>query len=685
MTDIIECSIVFIKGKEYEVWCWNKEGQILKMEKLKSDDNIALGLLLIVYGAFNILLIGKFFPVTEGWFQDYANYMNNGQEMYNDFYMFIPPGFPWLMTLLSKLFGNYFIVFRMYGVLERLLLIGLTYKLFRHIFSTKITFFATFIAGIVYISNIQDVFYGYYQTSLLLGVISLYFCVKIYEKFNEKPYIYAFLFGVFTSVSFLFKQTQGLLLALAIGCMLIAATVRSDYKKLLKCIGVFAIGVISLFVIILSVLAYQGSVSNFINQVFKGATSKGSLKDVLFGFWTRIVTKESVLITVLFGCFIICTWLKTKYNRIWVALIQWISIIVCMIWFSKIVFQSFIQRDSSYPVTPIAAFFLLLIISIFIFAEVKFSVLSTKAGDAKWFVFLCSLGLSAMILLVSHFKISFMDYNVHRSFRQYIIFAIFFIEIIYSLYLLYLVVIKRLAEHGTKLIICVASWAVMYVHGFSYIIEDHSALLSLTFFLGAILSAEIVMARLKNMIVILLSFIMIFSITLQRNWFTYYWWGVEMTNTTYDAILSFDDPLLKGIKGNAQTVGPMNTIYHLIENNKTEDSTLYAFPHMNYFNVMSELPSPTFAKVHYFDVCSDDQAIKDAELLLETPPSFIIWMEFTEEEWTVHEDYFRNGNRSGQREIQDAYYSLINSGEYTLAGVYNINFSDPIYLWIKNK
>ena len=62
---------------------------------------------LLTYSVFNILLINKFFPVTEGWFQDYARYMHQEFFPYRDFYIPVPPGFIYLTDFLYSVWNTY--------------------------------------------------------------------------------------------------------------------------------------------------------------------------------------------------------------------------------------------------------------------------------------------------------------------------------------------------------------------------------------------------------------------------------------------------------------------------------------------------------------------------------------------------------------------------------------------------
>lgn len=662
---------------------------IKKDTYIKYADIIALCFSLVVYALFNLLLVNKFFPITEGWFQDAANYINNGETIYKDFYMFIPPGFPMLTSAISALSDNAFIIFRLIGVAERLAMLALVYRMLRRLFSPMVSAVSALTGAVVYIANVQEIFYGYYQTSLFLGLIGVWLCIRMYETFEENPYIHAFFFGFCAAASFMVKQTLGLLLSLAVGVMFLAAVYFVNMKKALKVLGIVVVGCAVFFAGAIMTMFFTDTLIPFVKQVFGGASSKGSLLSVLFGFIPRILTSNALILGGFFLVFYVLNVIKEKFSgpktKLICNIIQWMLILAVSVWLIVVLVDAVKNRDQAFPVTWKLIF--LLVIG-FLILGLGFAFMCSKESSKKHWAIAPSIMLAGFVFLfrtITSAKQSLFNFFQLRDFRQHFLFAIFLAEFLISVYLLYLVAIKKDRLKTVGLIICVASWSIMYVHGFSYTIEDHSAFLSVSLFMGYLLSAPISVKKAKQVLALILACFTVLTVFYQRNWFTYHWWGVNMTNTTYDATATFDDPHLKGIYANSETTVPMNEIYHLVEQYKKEDSTLYSFPHIAYFNVMANLPSPTFAKTHYFDVCSDNQAKADATVLLQNPPDFIVWMDMPEETWLIHEELFRNEETSGQRDIQKAYQALVGSGSYSLLGVYRIYSSDPIYLWVSNE
>ena len=175
----------------------------------------------------------------------------------------------------------------------------------------------------------------------------------------------------------------------------------------------------------------------------------------------------------------------------------------------------------------------------------------------------------------------------------------------------------------------------------------------------------------------------VFSIFSQRCYVPYVWWGVNVLSPIFESKIEYNDPNLKGLFGNTMSVNALNRIYSLIEVNKRTGDTMYTFPHINYFNVMSGLNSPTFAKVHYFDVCPDFIIERDLEALRENPPKFVLLQIFSDDIWLFHEKAFRSGRRSAQRKIVEFYRLQIMKNNYKLIETVSVDNSDKINVLIR--
>lgn len=657
------------------------------LNKFDCETYLSIGCLLFAHLTFNLLLINKFFPITEGWFQDYARYILEGQVAYRDFYCPIPPGFLWLSTAFFDFFGYSFINLRFYGVFERLIMITIVYLIIKRVYSNKLAFISVLTASIIYISNIQDVFYSYYQTSVLFALLALYFCIKMVENPGRALYKYAIFFGFFSGVSFIIKQNIGALLPITIGICVFILIYRQNPKEVIKA-GILSF-VTAMLVLICSglYLYYNGAFYYFIDQVFGGAVSKGSFTNIFFGFFSRMVSSHSLkrffAILIWFIAFYYCSKTKSTSNKK-STFIHFILSSVCALIPLVFIYQyfslgKFIKKTYSALNLMEFSIMIVLLLSI-IFLLSNFLKENTQKRKNIFYYLIMGVGCFLMFSYINNHSFDYIDYMEVRNQRQFIIYALFYLLLIWICKLFLEIRKKNTVTLRVKLLLVVASWVFMYVHGMSGIVEDHGTLLMFSIVLAEILDVTMPFNTYKNALILFFCIGNILIINVQRCSFPYHWWGVGISPSLYSANFTYKDPYLKGILGEKKIVNEMNRMYDLLNSNKKHGDTLYSFPHINYFNVMTGLDSPTFAKVHYFDVCPDKVAVNDAELLIEKLPTFIVWQELSENEWELHENLFRNGNKSGQRHLKLAVEKLFDT-RYVFLGKFIFNESDPVYVY----
>ena len=644
---------------------------------------------LMLYFVFNFFFINKFFPITEGWFQDYARYMMEGQFPYRDFYVPVPPGFIYLVKLLRSFFGDIFIYYRIYGLLERMVLVSLVFFMFKRLFSGKVLFIAVFTGSVMYIANLQDIFYSYYQTSFLFAILVLYSIICMFEQYNYKDvYFWSFVYGSCSACSFLFKQTIGSLLPIALGFIFIMVTFRRNLKKTLICCGISTTSAI----VILGLVAYVLSVNNAlipcIEQIFLGAQSKGSFQNIFFGFISRMITEASVIFILIYLTIIICFYVYQRYSfePIKILCMSLISILgFAIVTFS---FVLPLMRESDNRVVILLCFLLFTILTL---SSYLYNLYNNKHKSLLLFG-IVFVTLFVFLLFIKPEIFTEWCFNA-IGIRQSIIPSVFLISFLWWIYEFY-----DLSRFGfrlsyntnikaIKLFVLSASFVIMYTHSLSYIVEEHGTLLIAVLLLGQLLSAHVVNLKfefLLKSITVLYCFLSIFIIFVQKSSFPYYWWGVNTLPPISKSKCLYQDPNLIHFYGDQLSVTEMNKIYSFIEKNKRFDDKLYTFPHINYFNVMSSLDSPTFAKVHYFDVCPDFVVEKDLKKKKKTPPKFVLIQTLEEWEWKFHEKVFRSGRKSAQRKIIEYYKSQIDNDNYKLIKKFRIGNSDEILLLMLN-
>jgi len=575
-------------------------------------------LTLMIYFAFQLLYFNRFLPIQEGWFIEYAKQAQLGKVIYRDFHVFTPPIYPFLFNWISDQFGYSVIVFRYYGLVERGLLVAIVYLIFSQIVSPYRAIALSLVGLFIYTSNMNDVIYSYYQLVAVFVFASAYSLILYYKNGNNLAVILA---GTFAGLAFLTKQSTGVLvptaLLLIMGALGFSRVLPG--KKTLASLLQFVAGLFIPVAVVLAYLLYLNALGGYWDQVFRGAASKGGLFHILFGFWGHMLGPEQMFFVGVFFLSIYAVSMKNDRITMMVPrLSRWIDEIqVCWLIFG-------------------------IMLSVFVLK---------------------------MPLLMKHPDLySKLDaIYIEHSFSHYklkLVFIVVFFTAGLVCYYFYKAILKTITAQEVPIAISsVCSFAFMYSHGLSGLIEPHAAVIGAGLLFGWLIEIPLPLNQLKNALVYSLMIAIVGLAGFEKMSRMYSWWGWDEGNV-WDAKFEPETPLLKGFFLSRDKVEILDGVTKAIRQYSGEADAIYTFPHMPLFYVLADRRHDTFSAVHYFDVCSDALAISDAKIIWGIKPKVIVIMYFPESAWKQHEDIFRGGRRSGQRDIVELIDRFKNNGEY---------------------
>ena len=119
-----------------------------------------LGTVLIT-GAYAAGIANKGFPVTEGWFEVFARYINAGKLPYRDFELLAPPLYTYILAAITRAFGYDIIVLRIVGVGVFVVIAAMVCLLFSRLFRPWIAMAAACVTVFYLQSEVANVFYDY--------------------------------------------------------------------------------------------------------------------------------------------------------------------------------------------------------------------------------------------------------------------------------------------------------------------------------------------------------------------------------------------------------------------------------------------------------------------------------------------------------------------------------------------
>ena len=587
----------------------------------------------IIFSLVTIALLGgvmwaihdRFIPIQEGWMQYYILLMTKkGLLPYKDFYYFTQPIPLFIVQLISK-FGDGYLLYRYYGMIERVVLVLALYYLIAKHFSPTATFIAVVTSAFLYQSFSIDIFYTYYQTTLfffLLSLISLE-----YGRGSRHQWLYDILVGVFSSLAFFTKQSNGLLISIF---MIFMINWYTPKKHLLRRTSSFLIGwAIPASAIAIWMIKYN-LFPQFLSQVFGGASAKGSSLSILFGFWWRDLA------------------------LFYLSMFVMSSLILFLLWRTKLI--NIKVEVSPIPLPSFTNYLLPCSFLLFIMGGFLIPLSNTTATLTNLFG-----GLYTSLWLY---------------FTFYILTIVTVIISIKWISRNQLPFTKPIAE------LFLASFIWTYSTGLSGQLDVYGVLLGTALILAFLIDYIRLNSRYYMLLLVLGSCLILFVSAAKKHQIPYDWWG--WAEYGHSENVTSVIPAFKDFKLSANTAKIYDKIYVDIEDNTKINDDVYTYPYMTMFNYVTDRIQPTFSPVAYFDVCPDSVAIADAIKLKENPPKMIIYMQIPEPDYKLHEEIFRNGARSGQRNIDATIKYIVEKYNYEKIDFFTSpEWNWPIYVWLK--
>jgi hypothetical protein len=597
---------------------YDKEYRMLHLKKL-SDYQwywIFGGMTVLIPLTLMLYLHNRYLPVQEGWFNYYAFLMNKkGLLPYKDFYLFLQPLWLFFVQWIAKI-NDSFIYLRYWGILERSLLIIAVYYLMAREFSPIASFLGVVAATSVFQSINVDLLYTFYQTTMLFFVLAL---ILLLESYRSESMLYFVGIGFLTALAFFTKQSSGLfILVFFLFVLFWDVPIRRFFSRLIH----FTLGMTLPTIAILAWLLQNDILLNYAQQVFGGSSSKGSVFAMLFGFWNH---NNAVLIMTFY---LICA----------ILLVVMIRLGIFKVWVQKN--KDHGQHTNMIVILEIAsALFLALLV-------IPNTALAHSLADSASIYTTAATYLAFFMLILG---VAFVGYRWLLK--------------------------QNLPVSKPIAVISLGALVWMYSSGISYQIDEASVLLGMSVVTAYFFDYVKFNTQLPRLITLAMIIALVFFTSVRKLYIPYSWWG--WTEFHHEQGVTSAIPVLKGFHLNPEGAKIYDGIYRDIMENTLPTDSIYTYPHIVFFNFVTGRLQSTFSPVHYFDVTPDSLAVEDARLLREKPPKMIIFLSMPESVYLFHENAFRNGQKSGQRQIEAAINEIVEKHHYHMID----EFITPGFHW----
>jgi len=139
-------------------------------------------------------------------------------------------------------------------------------------------------------------------------------------------------------------------------------------------------------------------------------------------------------------------------------------------------------------------------------------------------------------------------------------------------------------------------------------------------------------------------------------------------------------PMLKGIYMSPDMAAFTDRLTSLIDSHSRVNDSVFIYSYQPLWYVLANRWPPTYAQVHFFDVAPDGLCRRDAERIVKERPAVIV--DFVGDSDLWNEKLFRAGHRSGQRDLHDQMYQLIDA-DYRLEAAITLQESPvPVKVFV---
>jgi hypothetical protein len=581
-----------------------------------------ISLSLISYQLFYVI---SYYPITEGWFSEFAHLIRAGYIPYKDFHLLISPLYPLTLALIQTIFGEHLIILRLIGMVITVSIAISTYLILKRLFTRSIAVIASVMATIYYQSGNAYIGYDFTQFLTLYLLLGAMFLIETMSaefdtatKVETKSYS-LFFSGLFFSLALLTKHSNAgiVILTMFLVTMPLSFIYLGFYRSF-KLLLQISTGFIVPLTIMFIWLGAHGVLNALIQDIFINAQQAKGGSNVIF-YNSVIKTLSTADLHI-----ISCTKLFLYAAFVWILLKKISTCTLFRITSKECFFLNKTVHNSILYAT-IFTLILLLIMAYIYLAGSEYTGLNivTKIGQT---------------ILVT---------NITNSLRVYIL---------GSIIACVLLIINPTSFHVYLFLLSIFGLGLSFGNGSSAGLSEISAFLGYGVSVG-ILFTLFTKVRFGLLVPLFISF-SIASVQISSKFSSpYYWWSV-ITPDIRALNCANSEGLFKGICVPADQYKKMEQIANEVRKHSSENE-IYVYPHMPIFYEMTEKIPYRGAVVSWFDFMSDDQAKVLAHELLEKPPSMLIIADLPDEVATAHEQLFRGGRLSGQRDIIASIHKLV--------------------------
>lgn len=629
----------------------------LKENLILNDKNKYALFLVFFFTVFSYIYIRHVIMPQQGWWHYYAWRVLEGDVLYKDIFLFIPPYFTFLTTFLYKFFSNGFFKYTLFiGYPVKIACLLIMYYTITKITTPLYSCISVLCGACIGATYLTDVWYDYNPVLMLPCLLVCWLSMEMYEYRHilKKICVLSFFIGLIVGILLMSKQSLGLAYFFAVLILYGVLLLKENIVKSLffNAIVLFCLG---LFIGVLPGIAYfvhYDCWDDFIRCMKIATEAKGGGSG-LFGHLVSIMTQwKKWLLAVPICIFIFWESLhfdiKINLNKI--------TKILIIIFLLLVIISLYLIFNKIKLVLLIVGLFLLPVVSEIYVKEngiVNFNIKMRICFFVTLFAAICI------------WSIINSDYHAY-IYNKYHFYGARRLAIAVLSYVFTIIWFKELLCYFSgigKNVGVLVFMSMTYVHFLTGIVsaavfEELFMLLYIPWTIAYLFNVDIPFKIGRDVFIMILSACCVLTCITSKIVVPYDWQGWK-TTPLKDTDINSSVNGLEGHVVSNETNEKFLKMTNMIKQHTAKGDKVYQFANIPLFNVLSEREIPAYGVISWFDVLPDKVAIADAEKLYKNPPKMVVWHNMTEDQWVLLEDVFRNGKRSGQREIKKFYDDIV--------------------------
>ena len=599
---------------------------------------VAAIMVVIVLVFYQVFYAFSFFPITEGWFSEYGILIRSGKVPYRDFPLLMTPLYPVLVAIIQTLFGEGFLVLRIFGVLVTTGIgIGLWLILSEYI-DPWASAFGSIVAVIYYQSGVAYIGYDFTQVVTLFLLFGVYCMIRdtgaqVYRQTGRlmNPSFFA---GVFLSAAVMTKQSNGGVASLVLSIVYAFVTIRVHGKgQWMVRLFHYSAGLLSVTGIIMAVLALNGALGEFFQQVLSDAIGAKGGTGKIFTAWIYGIVESPALVAQSKELFFNLTVIMAMTGLPYVLIL--------------------ILRHRYQGGT---------------FASTHDGVLGIVTGV---------IGMLLVCALVLKLRYGGVFYGIDVRDQgalvyNNVILLSLFVYLAGTIIVMGGLMFKSSEVSGKAVLLFSFGLALMAANGTSAGLSEISSFLGLGIVISFLMALSVPFV-VSSIVPIGISLLLMAFLVEKKLEMPYAWWSVKTQDVRKPLKRVVNDEILGGLSMEKEKYENLESMVSIIRELTGHGDRLYVFPHMPVFNMMSHRMPYENIVVSWFDFMNRRSGERLVDKMGKNPPKAFVIARLEDDVFSAHERLFNNNAPCIQRKIISEIRELEDDGKIYNAKRIEIN------------